>query len=144
MSALADLAILQDGRKKVKNFFTKNSIFLSKPVKRQKKGAPIGAPRFLAAAIRFAFAAAAAVLLPAAAEQDQQNDDPPQITAAETVVAHVTHNAYLQMMDAVRHRSSHVMIQLEKCALLPVCSKSWMRWFSTLICSSTTGMRRAK
>ena len=110
MSALADLAILQDGCKKVKNFFVKNSIFLSKPVNRQKKGAPIGAPRFLAAAIRFAFAAAAAVLLPAAAEQDQQNDDPPQITAAETVIAHVTHNAYLQMMDTVGHRSSHVMM----------------------------------
>ena len=84
--------------------------FFNKIGKKQKKGAPIGAPRFLAAAIRFAFAAAAAVLLPAAAEQDQQNDDPPQITAAETVIAHVTHNAYLQMMDTVGHRSSHVMM----------------------------------
>ena len=97
------------GSRKSRTFLRKIRFF-NKNGKKQKKGAPIGAPRFLAAAIGFAFADTAAALLPATAEQDQQNDDPPQITAAETVIAKVTHNTYLHMMDADDHRSSHVMM----------------------------------
>ena len=43
LSALADLAILQDGCKKVKNFFVKNSIFLTKSVKTEKRRPDWGA-----------------------------------------------------------------------------------------------------
>ena len=113
LSAFADLAILADWGKKVKNFFIKNPPFSEKRPQKAKKGAPIGAPRFLAAAIGIA---AAAVMLTAAAEQDQQDDDPAQIAAAEAVVTIVTHKDTSMNFDVAHRHSSHVMIQEEKCA----------------------------
>ena len=70
------------------------------PKSQNKKGTPIGVPRFCLAAGAIAAVAAqvsatgVVAVAAATAEQDSQDDDPPNTIAAEAIT--VTHNRYLR------------------------------------------------